>query len=110
MPWTLTTPIAVGDLDPSGSYGEVRIVEQIHRSVDRVIHVMLEYGNTVTGEWKKGLDPVGKTLGVDISGQDYLDLVEDSMPDTGETTYEAVKRGLYEYLADKSLIGPGTLT
>jgi hypothetical protein len=32
------------------------------------------------------------------------------MPEEGESTYDAVKRGLYEFLAARNVIGPGTLT
>ena len=110
MPWTLTTPVAVGDLDPSGPYTEVRIVRQSHDSVRRAIIVHLEYGNTVDGVWKSGIPARDRPASVIINSADYDELVADSEPVAGEKTYGAVKRGLYEYLLEKNVIGPGTLT
>ncbi len=109
MPWTLTTPVAVGDLD-SGPYTQVRIVHQAHDSVRGVIAVDLEYGNMVNNEWKPGLPLRNKPTNAIIQGEEYSTLVTDSEPEANEKTYDAVKRGLYEHLASKNIIGPGTLT
>jgi hypothetical protein len=110
MPWTLTTPVAVGDLDPAGPYTQVKIVRQAHDSVRGMIAVDLEYGNTVNDEWKPGLPIRSKPTNIIIQGEEYTALVTDSEPETDEKTYDAVKRGLYEFLATKNMIGPGTLT
>jgi len=110
MPWTLTTPVAVGDLDPSGPYLQVRIVRQAHDSVRSIIAIDLEYGNTVEGQWVPGLPVRSKPSSVMIQGSDYESLTTDSMPEVDESTYDAVKRGLYAHLAIKGIIGAGTLT
>lgn len=109
MAWQLTTPVAVGDLDPNGPYAEVKIVRQAHDSVRKVIAVDLEYGNTVANVWTPGLPVRSKPQSVIIQGTEYTDLVANSEPEAEETTYDAVKRGLYAYLASKNLIGPGAL-
>jgi hypothetical protein len=109
MPWTLTTPIDVGDLD-SQNYGEVKIVRQAHDSVRRMIAVDLEYGNTIGGKWAAGLPLRSKPSSVTIAGDEYTSLVEGAQPQQGEATYDAVKRGLYAFLASKGVIGPGSLT
>ena len=110
MSWILTTPVAVGDLDPNGPYTEVKITHQAHDSVRGIIAINFEYGNTVGGEWKPGISIRGKATSVVIQDEDYNTLVADSMPETNEKTYDAVKRGLYAYLAYKNIIGPGALS
>lgn len=109
MPWTLTTPVSAGDLDTT-SYAEVRIVRQAHDSVRRMIVLDLEYGNTVDGTWVPGIQPRSKPCSIYVQGDDYMTLTVSSMPEEDEKTYDAVKRGLYAYLASKGLIGPGTLS
>jgi hypothetical protein len=110
MPWILTTPVAVGDLDPNGPYAQVKIVRQAHDSIRKVIAIDLEYGNTVNNNWVPGLPVRSKPTSVVIQGDEYSALVADSEPETNEKTYDAVKRGLYSLLATKNVIGPGTLT
>lgn len=110
MTWQLTHPVAVGDLDPNGPYVEVKIVRQAHDSVRKIIAVDLEYGNTIAGVWTPGLPVRSRPQAVVIQGTDYETLVENSGPQAEETTYEAVKRGLYSFLATSSFIGPGALT
>ena len=110
MPWTLTTPVDVGDLDPAGSYTQVKIVSQLQRSTRGLIRLNLEYGNTVDDEWVPGINPIGKDVSIDISGEDYATLVSTASPEEGELTYDAVKRALYTYCADNDYIAPGTLT
>ena len=109
MPWTLTTPISAGDLDTT-PYAEVRIVRQAHDSVRRVIVLDLEYGNTVGGSWVPGIQPRSKPCSVYIQGDDYTTLTENSLPEEDEKTYDAVKRGLYNFLHTKAFIGDGTLS
>lgn len=108
MPWHLTTSVSVGDLD-TGSYAEVKIVRQAHDSVRRVIAVDVEYGNTVEGVWKSGIQPRSKIGSVAIQGTDYTTLVDTSTPQEAEKTYDAVKRGLYGFLLSKGVIGAGEL-
>jgi hypothetical protein len=95
-------------LDTS-SYAEVKIVRQSHDSVRKVIVVDLEYGNTVDGVWKAGIQPRSKIGSASVQGTDYNALVANSTPETSEKTYDAVKRGLYEFLLSKNVIGAGTL-
>ena len=109
MPWQLATPIAVGDLDPNGPYTQVRIVRQAHDSIRKLVVVDLEYGNLVDGVWTSGLRVRSRPKTIYIQGTEYAALVANSNPANGEGTYDAVKRGLYEFLASKNLIGPGTL-
>jgi len=110
MSWTLTTPVAVGDLDPNGPYAEVRIVRQAHDSVSSRIVIDLEYGNTVNGDWVQGLEVRSRPTSIMVQGDEYAALVGSAEPAEGETTYAAVKRGLYEFLLSKDLIGPGALS
>jgi len=110
MPWTLTAPITVGDLDANGPYTQVKIVHQNHDSVNGKITLFLEYGKTAQDAWVPGIPVKSKELVVSIEGADYVSLVTGSEPEVNEKTYDAVKRGLYEYLADKSIIGAGVLT
>jgi hypothetical protein len=109
MPWQLTTVIDTGDLDTT-SYGEVKIVRQIHDSIRGMVSIDLEYGNTVQGAWVPGLSLHSKPSSVFIDGTDYLALITDSEPEQDEKTYDAVKRGLYEFLASKNYIGPGHIS
>lgn len=108
MPWSLTTAVDVGDLDDS-DYGQVKIVRDEHDSVSGRIVVYLQYGNTVEGSWVPGIPPRGKDTVHEISGSDYTSLIANSTPNEGETTYEAVKRALYSYLASADVIAAGTL-
>lgn len=109
MAWQLTTSVTVGDLDPNGPYQKVRIVRQGHDSVRSMIAIDLEYGNVVNNVWIPGLPVRSKPRSVIIQGEDYTTLVATSAPLPDEATYDAVKRGLYTFLASKNFIGPGTL-
>lgn len=107
MAWQLSTPVAVGDLD-SSAYQQVKIIEQRHSGRGFIL-VDLEYGNTVDNVWVPGVAPKGKQTSVMIDGEDYNTLVTTSTPNEGETTYDAVKRGLYTYLVGKTIIGAGSV-
>jgi len=109
MPWQLTTPVSVGDLDPNGPYNQVKILMQVHDGYRNHIRVDLEYGNTVDNEWVRGIKPTNKDTSYIIMGQDYTDLVTGHATEDGELTYDAVKRGLYEHLATKGVIDPGSI-
>ncbi len=108
MPWLLTTPIDTGDLD-TVDYGEVKIVDHRQGSGQPKIVLMLQYGNTVDGSWVPGIAPVGKQIAYVADNDDYLELITTHMTYDGELTYQAVKRGLYEHLNAKGVIGPGSI-
>lgn len=110
MPWQLTTPYSGGDLDPSGVYNQVKIRVQSWDDRRNMMAVELEYGTTsAEGKWVAGIVPASKPTYVPITGQDYVDLATNSTPNVGEKTYDAVKRGLYEYLSIKGLLDPGSI-
>lgn len=109
MPWQLTTPLNAGDLDTTQAYDQVEIQGLNWDGKRAMMGLPLEWGTTVDGDWKSGITPRGKESFVQIEGQTYLDLLANSMPQAGETTYQAVKRGLYEYLATAGVIGPGSV-
>lgn len=108
MPWVLTNAIDVGDLDLS-DYAQVKIVRDEHDSVSGYITVYLQYGNTVDGVWVPGLPPHGKETRHQILGEAYTTLVANAVPTEGESTYDAVKRALYNHLATAEVIAAGTL-
>ena len=109
MPWQLTTPVNAGDLDPAGTYAQIKIVMQQHLSNQEIISLGFEYGNTVSDVWVPGVLPIGLPTSAMISGADYTTLVTTHASIDGELTYVAVKRGLYEYLAANSIIAAGTV-
>jgi len=109
MPWQLTTPVAVGDLDPNGPYNQISIMRQLHDRRRQMIHLELEYGNTVTDNWVPGMTPTGKETSVSIQGEDYTTLVTTHASNDGELTYDAAKRGLFEYLLAKGIIDAGSI-
>lgn len=109
MPWLLTTPYDGGDLDSARTYNQVKIRMQGWDDRRNMMSVELEYGSTVDGAWVAGLVPEGKPTYVPIEGQDYVDLATNSQPQAGEATYQAVKRGLYEYLATNGHLDPGAV-
>ena len=103
MPLQLTTPINPGDLD-SVTYGQVKIIEQRHRSTAGTITVVVAAGNTdeegvwVPGVQKTSVFQIRDDDTLDPPGTEYTDLVTDSISQPDEPTYAAVKRGLYEWL------------
>lgn len=108
MPWQLTTPIGTGDLD-TVAYSEVTITEFRFSNQRQFIMVQLEYGNTVSGTWVPGITPLGKQASHVVDGAAFLSLVANATPDVGETTYQAVKRALYEQLLADGIIDAGTI-
>ena len=107
MPWQLTTPVDVGDLDPNGPYQQVKIMTQTHDARRMQVRLEFEYGNTVDGAWVAGYQPRNKNTSAIVEGDAYITMVTTHMPDDEELTYAAVKRGLYEYLADNEIIDVG---
>lgn len=109
MPWQLTTPVDAGDLDPNGPYAQVKIMKFTHDARIQRIHITLEYGNTVDSEWAPGRQPYDKLNSVVISGDDYISFVSTHMSNDDELTYNATKRGLYEWLLANGHIAPGSI-
>ena len=107
MPWQLTTPLSVGQLD-SADYDQIRITSLMHDSVHSVIVLNLEYGNTVDGAWVAGYAPKGKDVSFTIKGASYTTIVS-HMSNDNEPTYAAVKRGLYEWLEAEGYIDAGSV-
>lgn len=110
MPWELTTPISTGGVDPSvAEYTECKLIRMLHDAQRLMIFCEFEYGNTNGGVWEPGLNPTNLDTSYPIEGTEYTTLVTTAMPQQGETTYEAVKRGLYEHLASVGVIPPGSV-
>ena len=109
MPWQLTTPIVAGDLDSGGPYNQVLIADENHDSKRKMIHLILEYGNTVVDEWVEGVAPRDMDTTHTILDQKYDDLVSTHLTDDGELTFDAAKRGLYEHLNSEGVIPPGSV-
>ena len=108
MPWQLTTPVTVGGLD-AASYDQIRITRMVHDSVRAFIQFDIEYGRTVNDVWTPGYAPKDKLTTFFLQGQEYVDLVTDAEPEAEEKTYDAVKRGLYEWLNANNHIAAGTV-
>lgn len=109
MPWQLTTPVDTGDLDPNGPYAQVKIMKFTHDSRIQRIHIALEYGNTVDDEWVPGKQPSSRPSSVVITGDDYISFVSTHTTEDDELTYNATKRGLYEWLLANGHIEAGSI-
>jgi len=130
MPWQLTTPLPVGDLDPNGPYSQVKIVRQEHimdpAGSDNYIQMLLQYGNTVDGEWIPGISPADKNCNPIISGSGYTALIDSAValvtnvdPESDryvqrydvwvEKNYDATKRELYAWLYAQGIIDAGSV-
>ena len=107
MSWQLTTPVDVGDLDAS-NYAELKIRRLYWDDERQTVNVGWEYGNTVDGDWVRGMKPHDKVVEHLFEGQGYTDLVSHATND-GELTYASVKRGIYEALLSLGLIDAGTI-
>ena len=98
-----------GALD-TGNYDQIRIVRLNHDSVRGFISLQIEYGRTINSVWTPGFAPAGKQTNFHIDGQAYTDLVTDSEPlDANEKTYDAVRRGLFEWLSANNHIAAGSI-
>jgi len=100
MPIQMTTPLDAGDMSPD-VYDYIKITRQVHDARRLNIMLDLEYGTVIDGLFIAGsVSPSGETYPthVTISDADYITMVTTHISNDGELTYEAVKRGLYEYL------------
>lgn len=105
MPWGLTTPVQVGDLDPNGPYAQAKIIEMRHSSKGGYIELVLEYGNTDgEGNWIPGIPPAGKPTFVRIDGQSYADFIT-----ANQATYDAVAQTLYDKLVADEKLAAGSM-
>ena len=110
MPWELDTPVTTGGLDLSGPYDQIMIIRQGHDARRRWITLEMEYGNTLSGVWVPGVaNPIGAEVSCVILDDDYSTLINTHTTNDGELTYNAVKRGLYEYLSASGIIPSGTM-
>lgn len=108
MAWKLTAPYLGGDLDPKGVYDQVKITEMRWRDSRKFISLSLAYGTTVDGVWTPGMTPAGKSRSVLITKDTYDALVSHKSKD-GESSYAAVKRGLYEWLSANGHVDAGSI-
>lgn len=119
MPVQLTTPIVAGGLDATtDEYAALKIIK-FEMDLNRgSILLTCEYGNTVSNVWTPaGLSDRFRYVqiinhpAVGVEGEegyvpaspDFTDLMAISEPEEGETTYQAVRRGIYQYLIDKGI-------
>lgn len=108
MPWNLTTPYDGGTLDPTGVYDQVKIIGLHWRSWPKEsVCLTVQYGTTVEGKWVPGTNPAGRPTRVYIDGEDYPAFI--SHESDCKATYEAAKRGAYEWLFAKGYIDAGSL-
>lgn len=108
MPWKLTTPVATGGLD-ANDYDKIRIVSMRHDSISGEIILKLEYGYESGGNWVGGPTPVGKDSEIWIFDSDYTTLITTHATNDAELTYNASKRGLYEWLNTNGHIDAGSI-
>lgn len=109
MPWQLTTPYSGGDLDTTGVYNQVKVLRLNWRVFPKAsVSLDLQYGTTVDDAWIPGLTPQGKPGTVYIDGDDYAGFMAHVSND-GELTYDAVKRGVYEWLNANGHLDAGSI-
>jgi len=109
MPWELTTPVQTGDLDPNGPYAQIKIMRILFDTRQSQINILLEYGNTVEGDWILGQQPAGLESHILITGEDYTTLCATHETNDDELTYTAMKRALYEWLNTNDKIAAGSI-
>lgn len=106
MPVTLDTPVTFGE----DTLNEVKIIRFRHDSVRQRILVRWQFGNTVDDNWVGSrYRPAGGVLRARFKDADYTALVAEE-PGEGETTYQAVKRALYEKLQADGLVPAGSIS
>jgi hypothetical protein len=99
MPITLTTPWNPGNFDSGKTYPQAKVVG-INIKLDiQVIHVIIDFGNTVDGKWQPGA-ATRKEKVLSISGADFTTMTT-ATPQSGEDLYAAIKRVVYAYVLQK---------
>lgn len=111
MPILLTSPFNPGDVDPGASYSHVQIVG-MRWFLSGSIEITIARGRIVAGVFVEGRVPRETIIVANNSrsippGTDYTGLLTGT-PNPGETTYQAVGRGLYGHLIAKGIY-PGTV-
>ena len=107
MPILLTTPFDPGAFDPGKTYPRAQIIQFTVSPENEDIRVVVDFGDVDDGEWVSGAARE-KLNHILIQGADYTAIVADT-PEEGETTYDAVKRALYDYLVDNIAELAGTV-
>lgn len=102
MALLLTTPKQTGDLDPSApnsQYAEAKIVHMSHWSNRKCIELVIEFGNTIDGEWTQGIAaPLFVTIEDRTESPNYTNLIAQTSEAAGENYYEKVAEKLYAWL------------
>lgn len=96
MSITLTTPIAVGDLD-AADYSKAKITSFFIDLNNHHLNAKLEFGNEVEGVWVRGAHSVDKIISLDGEGFD-------SYFANNPTVYSAVRGALYQLAIDQGLV------
>lgn len=104
MPWQLTTPVSVGDLDPNGPYNQIKIVGFQYYPNRKMLTVFFEYGNTVNGEWIRGIAPTVAQTSVTLVDQDCVDFIT-----ANQSLYDSVASTLYSWLQSDNKIDDGSV-
>ena len=100
MPIQLTTSITTGDIDPNGPYTQVKIVRFMLDSVQKVVELQCQYGNT-DGEWVPGVNAGATSIKYFyITGEDYTTIVATESAAAEEIYYDKVAETLYQWLID----------
>lgn len=107
MSWLLTAPISTGGLDTVSSYATAYVTRLTHTPTEDYVNVVIEYGNFSGPTWVPGLLPTSKAKQYSIQGTAYTSFVATD-PLTGEKSYHAFMRAVYERLAANSVIPAGT--
>lgn len=103
MPILLSTPFNPGDIDPGVSYPYVQIVG-MRWFLSGVIEIEVARGRIVDGAFIEGKVPRDKITVANnprLGTTEYTTLLTGT-PSAGESTYQAVGRGLYTYLRTKN--------
>jgi len=99
MPLTLTTPVSSGDLDPNASsYGKIKVIDFQARTVGprKSLRFYVQLGNEDgEGNWIPG---ISRPKEFSLDSDAFAALAASHTANSGELTYDAVARGLYEWL------------
>ena len=108
-PWNLNTPVAVGDLDPSGDYPEICITFEMWDKKNKLLQIRWVYGRTVGEDFVEGIAPHGAKTEHVYMGDEYDAIIASDVPDGVTKTYAAVKQNFYEDLIAKGHIPAGSM-